>query len=122
MRKMFVFMATQLFFSVYCLYLANCFDGLFYLIPIGIISIVLCLSVLIRKKLAIVLNISFFVILIAMYTILFFDLLIVRGFIHNLSDGFLLMGIAFHAPIICYSFFAVIFLLFNIKTNGGDGS
>lgn len=115
MEKNYIFYFTQFLFGIYCIYLSNSFGGLFFLMPIGIISIILCLGALIKIKFVIILNILFFAILLVIYAALFFDLLIIRGFIRNLSEGFLLMGAALHVPIICYSIFAFIFMLFKIK-------
>ena len=115
MKKIYLFGFIELLISLYCLFLPFYFNDLFYLIPIGIILLILGVGILTVKNLTRILNLLFSFIIIIIYLLLFFYLLIIRGYIKELLNPFLTMAVSIHAPIILFNLFAVYFLKINKK-------
>ena len=115
MKRTFYFL-VQAVFTGYCLFMGFNFDGLFYLFLIGLINIAACFLIISRKQYALIISILFYVLILLFYAYLFFDLLIVRGFINEPTDPFLIMGIIIHSPVILYCLIATICLI-NIYKN-----
>jgi hypothetical protein len=104
------FIITQISFSLYCFFISWSFPDLSYLVPIGIINIILVCTNIIKRKIVILLNFIFYSLITIFYLYLYFELLILRGYIKDISDPFLLMGAALHAPIFLYGIVVLIIL------------
>lgn len=113
MRKIYILFSAELILSIYCLSVSFYFKDLFYLIPLGILFLVFSLLVLNRLNFFRILNMVFSFLVMILYFILFFDLLIKRGFINNLNNPFLLMSIFIHLPVILFNSLIFIFLKIN---------
>lgn len=113
MRKIYILFSAEIILSIYCLLVSFYFKDLFYLIPVGILFLVFSLLVLNRLNFFRILNMVFSFLVMILYFILFFDLLIKRGFINNLNNPFLLMSIFIHLPVILFNSLIFIFLKIN---------
>ena len=110
MKRTIFFIITQILLSLYCFYIFWSFTDLFYLMPIGVINIILVCTNIIKRKIVILLNLIIYLLITIFYFYLYFDLLILEGYIKDIHSPFLLMGVALHAPIILYCSVALIVL------------
>lgn len=108
MKKSFYFVA-QTIFTGFCIFNGLSFNGFFYLFLIGVLNIIVCFLIVSQSRKALIVSLLFYVCVIIFYAYLYFDLLIVRGFI-NSPYVFPMMGDEVHIPIILYCIFAVILL------------
>lgn len=80
------------------------------LLPIGIFFIVVALLLLLKKHWVRMLNIIYSAVILVAYSIIYWDLLLRRGFITQIDSPFFLMGFIPHLPVIVFNIIAIIFL------------
>lgn len=85
-------------------------DDVHWLLSIGVIFLILSFMLLSLKNWVRIVNVIFSTLFLGTYFILYWDLLIRRGFITEVSDPFFLMGFVPHLPIILFNIVSIIFL------------
>ncbi|GEM_PF-5660766 len=108
MIKILLFLISEIICGIYLLWLSS-WDGFEWLLSVGIVIIFLGIGLLSLKKIFKVANIIFLIVFLCVYCVILWDLLILRGFIKNLEDPFLLMGFVMHLPVIVFSIIGIIF-------------
>jgi hypothetical protein len=92
----------QFVYSIYLFLLVYLIENYSYLLLIGIISFVLALGI---KKFMIVRVINFYFCsaILLVYILYFFDFLILKGYISEITSPFFLMGITLHFPVLIFN-------------------
>lgn len=113
MKKLTVSLIIFILFEIWCsLYVisSSLKDDNYLFLIIGVIFLILSFMLFLLKNLVRVVNIIFSILFLSIYFILYWDLLIRRGFIVDISDPFFLMGFVIHLPVILFNVVAIIFL------------
>lgn len=113
MKKLTVSLIIFILFEIWCsLYVisSSLKDDNYLFLIIGVIFLILGFMLFLLKNWVRVINIIFSILFLSIYFILYWDLLIRRGFIVDISDPFFLMGFVIHLPVILFNVVAIIFL------------
>lgn len=104
-----IFILFEIWFSLYVIRL-SLRDDIYWFLLIGIVFLILSFMLLSLKNWVRIINIIFSTFFLGIYFIFYWDLLIRRGFITDVSNPFFLMGFVPHLPVILFNIVAIIFL------------
>lgn len=104
-----IFVILEIICGFYILFLSS-WEGLGWLFPEGIIAIALGFGLLTLKNWVRIANVIFLVIFLFLYFLLFYDLLIIRGFTIDLNNPFFFMTLIMHFPVVLFNLIFIFFL------------
>lgn len=107
--KISIFAIAEIICGLYMVFWSF-WEGLHWLRPGGIILALIGIASFKLKNWIRIFNTIFLVTLILLYIFLFFHLLIIQGYIQDVSNPFFLIGLTIHLPVILFSIFGLIFL------------
>ena len=113
MKKLTLGLIIFILFEIWCslhIISSSLKDGNYWFLIIGVIFLILSFMLLLLKNWVRIVNIIFSILFLSIYFIFYWDLLIRRGFIIEVSNPFFLMGFVIYFPVILFNIVAIIFL------------
>ena len=108
-NSLIIFISFEILCGCYVMYLYKN-ENISWFLPLGIIFIITGLALLLAKNWIRILNIAYSSLFLIWYFMIYWDLLIKRGYITEIGSPFFLMGLIPHLPVIFFNLSTIIFL------------